>query len=703
MQENIIISLINTQKYTVIEKQRLDELLAEYDFQQSGLVGEDSMTLGKFLEVDAVIIGNMSGEGPSRRLALQVIDVNSYKTLASVSQYLLAENAVPAAPAQTLLPLAGGTADERTIFASFMIELGSFADGSGDSALAPKGRTWDMWTGAGLETVFNLGKGRGMSDAILVNIEKTGQRNQAIAARVDIANRSRVAVSTLEYYDPIELWLKMPRLVDQLKTPRQQFSDYDTYTSTSSYRYFAEKDQTPVFAMYRPGVNRAETEPLIQRLLQESQLLFETGIFDKVYLLDRTKDYEAAIAAKNLSAAWERNYAQIRKWKLKNGIKSPTADDYTETRAIFAFNGELDTAAANMKFDENLLIEVTRQGNRTRLELLRGNASLLPGSDPKYTVLALDYSSPADFNLKLRTFSQAVIQIFQQEDTVVSIGVQGYDPSVRRQGGTVPADLVEIKRDGAQGNMPLRGFHMGKYEVTQKEFEGLMGYNPATVKSANLPVDNISLIDAAGYCNALSLRDGLEPAYYILDRREVGSAERLRIVRNDEANGYRMPFDDEWNFAAVDELSSIRSTDVSSILSVEELREEYGWFEGNSGGSLHPVGQKAPNQFGLYDMWGNVDEWAHDDRTAKLAEEGRNILKGGNYRTPPDLAALDDDLTNADKDKGNVRNYVGATFPVITDGKAKFERKSIYLEAIPGIRVVRPVFDFWKFTGDSGQ
>jgi hypothetical protein len=87
--EGISVFLANSQKYTVIEKQKIDELLAEQDFQQSGYVDASTMvSIGKLLEADAVIFGTVNGEGASKKLFLWVIDVSSTKMLAKFSSSL---------------------------------------------------------------------------------------------------------------------------------------------------------------------------------------------------------------------------------------------------------------------------------------------------------------------------------------------------------------------------------------------------------------------------------------------------------------------------------------------------------------------------------------------------------------------------------------------------------------------------------------
>ena len=149
----------------------------------------------------------------------------------------------------------------------------------------------------------------------------------------------------------------------------------------------------------------------------------------------------------------------------------------------------------------------------------------------------------------------------------------------------IPAGNFMMGSDSGESNeKPIhsvrisKGFYMGQTEVTQAQYTAVMGTNPSNFKGDNLPVETVSWNDATEFCRKLS-------------QKENGRT-------------YMLPTEAQWEYAC-----RAQSTTVFSFGNSESALGDYAWYSSNK---THPVGQKRPNGFGLYDMHGNVWEWCSD-------------------------------------------------------------------------------------------
>ncbi len=162
----------------------------------------------------------------------------------------------------------------------------------------------------------------------------------------------------------------------------------------------------------------------------------------------------------------------------------------------------------------------------------------------------------------------------------------------------------------------LSPFHLGKFQVTQSQWQAVMKTNPSFFKGDTLPVEQVSWDDAVEFCEKLSKKTG---------------------------KTYRLPTEAEWEYGCL-----AGSTGKYCFGDDESLLRDYAWFgEDWQKGSTHPVGQKKPNNWGLYDMHGNVWEWCQDwydaNYYAELSKKGeavnpqgpangeRRVLRGGSW------------------------------------------------------------------------
>ena len=190
-------------------------------------------------------------------------------------------------------------------------------------------------------------------------------------------------------------------------------------------------------------------------------------------------------------------------------------------------------------------------------------------------------------------------------------------------------------------------FLMDRFEVIQEQFKKFQISDPSHFKNPKNPLEQINWTDAAIYCNERSRAEGLEPCY---DEEIWGC--------NFEANGYRLPTEAEWEYAC----RAGTSTKYSFGNDTRRLKA-HAWFAENSSKKTHPVGQKKPNPWGLYDMRGNVAEWCNDfysenyyrrsgDKDPKGPAKGaERVLRGGAWNSR----------------SGNCRSAYRASDPAIDD------------------------------------
>ena len=162
--------------------------------------------------------------------------------------------------------------------------------------------------------------------------------------------------------------------------------------------------------------------------------------------------------------------------------------------------------------------------------------------------------------------------------------------------------------------IPEKDYLMMKTEVTQKLYESIMGENPSMEKGENNPVERVSWYDSIYFCNKLSEKLGLTPVYSVDGETDVSkwdytphqkiSIGQKKIEQNTDASGFRLPTYDEWTYAA-------KGGENYKFAGSDKICE-VAWCEYNSDETTHPVAQKKPNGYGLYDMCGNVNEWVFD-------------------------------------------------------------------------------------------
>ncbi|MGO9921815.1 MAG: SUMF1/EgtB/PvdO family nonheme iron enzyme [Isosphaeraceae bacterium] len=178
-------------------------------------------------------------------------------------------------------------------------------------------------------------------------------------------------------------------------------------------------------------------------------------------------------------------------------------------------------------------------------------------------------------------------------------------------------------------------FYLGTHQVTQGQYQAVMGINPSDVKgSDDLPVESVTWFDAIAFCNRLSEREKRTPFYRI-------NGTDVTVLGGD---GYRLPTEAEWEYACRAGSSTLYPFgDNASAL------DEFAWYNKNSENQTHPIGHKSPNAWGLHGMLGNVWEWCADFYDAKYYASSPSadppgatgaadrVIRGGGWLNAPRL------------------------------------------------------------------
>lgn len=203
----------------------------------------------------------------------------------------------------------------------------------------------------------------------------------------------------------------------------------------------------------------------------------------------------------------------------------------------------------------------------------------------------------------------------------------------------------EFLMGSAQGNpdegpphkVQLSAFAIDKFEVTQELISKVQLPNPSHWQdSSKKPLERVRWRDAKQYCNERSLLEGLQPCY---------NEKTMDWDCNYGATGYRLPTEAEWEYAAK------AGTEGPYDFGQSDKLRQHAWFAANADQKTHPVGQRKPNRWGLYDIYGNVSEWCEDiysptyykiipamdpQGPVNPGSDVKRVIRGGSWKSSPD-------------------------------------------------------------------
>ena len=227
------------------------------------------------------------------------------------------------------------------------------------------------------------------------------------------------------------------------------------------------------------------------------------------------------------------------------------------------------------------------------------HASLIDADLSGANLRQAHYSDKTTWPVGFQPQASGAVRCASQHALTLRQGIQVLDYGELPMGVIPPGTFSMGSSQGGGDETPRHevqlphGLLMGRTQVTQGLYRAIMGENPARFKlSHQHPVEMVSWFDAVRFCNALSHACGLEEAY------TIGEGDEPEVSYRPDAHGFRLPTEAEWEYAA--------KAGQDLLCSGSDEPGEVAWYRKNSGRKTHPVGQKKPNAWGLYDMSGNV-------------------------------------------------------------------------------------------------
>ena len=308
--------------------------------------------------------------------------------------------------------------------------------------------------------------------------------------------------------------------------------------------------------------------------------------------------------------------------------------DTAVTFSSLTANGNSSTTTTQLTLTFSKAITGLSAGDITLSGVSGATKGTLSGSGPSYTLAVSGFSAGGTLNVSVAKSGYTIsgspksVTIHYYSRPHSSTIEQVWIPAGTFMMGSPIDDPTRDSVRQIQHQVTLtKGFYMGKYEVTQAQYEAVMGMNPSYYKNPvtpetsteKRPVEYITWYDTIDFCNKLSVKEGLTPVYTITGKRpESGNPiYGATVTPNWNANGYRLPTEAQWEYACRAGTTTAFNWETNYI---NGSKANYDARHANNintedGPYLNrttEVGSYAPNAWGLYDMHGNVAEYCWD-------------------------------------------------------------------------------------------